>query len=191
MNDAILTGGFSDPAIDAAKGFRAIMNAMARPGKIETLTGTQPPKGISVAAATVLCTLADHDTGIALFGLENEAEIRSWLTFHTNAPFVAAEDAHFALGPWEKLPIAQFPTGTPEYPDRSTTVIVEQSHLANTGSRLTGPGIKSEILLNLPPSDVFRSNAQLFPQGLDFILTCKDQVAALPRSSRVWAAEEA
>ncbi len=39
MDQAVMTGGFSDPAIQSAWGFRAAMTAMARPGDITTVIG--------------------------------------------------------------------------------------------------------------------------------------------------------
>ena len=38
-----LTGGFSDPAVQSAHAFRAVMEAMARPGTVQDIAGAEPP----------------------------------------------------------------------------------------------------------------------------------------------------
>lgn len=43
MHTQALEGGFANAPIDAAHAFRAVMNAMARPGTIEQVRGAQPP----------------------------------------------------------------------------------------------------------------------------------------------------
>lgn len=181
-----LTGGFADPARDSAIAFRAILRAMARPGDIQTIAGAEPPAGVSAAAGCVIATLCDPETPIFLAPSMDSPALRDWITFHTGAPLVtSAGDARFALGGWDELPLAEFAIGTPEYPDRSATLIVERSSLASDGRALRGPGIKDVAHLNLPDGDVFAHNAALFPLGLDFIFTCGDRLAALPRTTKV------
>ena len=91
----------------------------------------------------------------------------------------------FAVGDWAALmPLAAYPVGTPEYPDRSATLIVESAELGD-GATLRGPGIQDTHSLNLPEIEAFQANQALFPLGLDFIFTCGDQLAALPRSTEV------
>ena len=185
MKDTHLDGGFTDPAQDAARAFRGIMQAMARPGTIFDVEGTTPPAPLSVAAGTALLTLCDPDTGLHLAGPCDTGPVRDWLTFHTGAPFVAAEAADFVLGPWDALDLSALRIGTPEYPDRSATVIVEVEALANDGATLRGPGIETTTQLNLPDIAPFQRNADRFPLGLDFLFTCGRRLAALPRSTRV------
>lgn len=186
MQVTALEGGFSDPAIDAARAFRGIMEAMARPGRIETVQGALPPPPLSVAAGVALLTLCDHDTPVHLAGQIDTPEMRAWLSFHTGAPFCAAEEAAFAVGNWaELMPITRFQIGTPEYPDRSATLIVEVDRLAAEGAVLKGPGVKDSAALSLPDRAVFQANRTLFPLGLDFVFTCGDRLAALPRTTQV------
>ncbi|MEZ5722454.1 MAG: phosphonate C-P lyase system protein PhnH [Paracoccaceae bacterium] len=92
----------------------------------------------------------------------------------------------FALGRWEALaPLDRFAIGTPDYPDRSATLIVETDALVAVGARLSGPGIETDARLGLPEVAAFRSNRALFPLGLDFYLTAGDRVAGVPRTSVV------
>lgn len=187
MQDAThLGGGFADAPVDAARAFRSAMRAMARPGTIEPLDQTRPPAPLSVAAGTLLATLCDPETGLYLAGAADTPEVRQWVAFHTGARIVAAGEATFALGRWEALlPLSQYAIGTPEYPDRSATLIVEVDALSQEGARLTGPGIRERAALALPDAEAMAENAARFPLGLDFFLTCGRQVAALPRSTKV------
>ncbi|MEC7438954.1 MAG: phosphonate C-P lyase system protein PhnH, partial [Pseudomonadota bacterium] len=45
-----LEGGFADPAIESARTFRLVLNAMARPGRIETVGTAEPPAPLCPAA---------------------------------------------------------------------------------------------------------------------------------------------
>lgn len=185
QNDA-LQGGFADAPVEAAQAFRAVMNAMARPGRIEPLAIAGPPKPMSPAAGTVILTLCDPETPVYLGGGHDIPAIREWITFHTGAPIGAADQATFAVGEWPSLqPLDRFAIGTSEYPDRSATLIVETEILRPEGARLTGPGIKVASLLSLPDLAPFQQNAALFPLGLDFFFTAGDCVAALPRTTNV------
>lgn len=184
-----LQGGFAAPAPDAARSFRAAMNAMARPGTIVQMTGAAPPEPLSVAAATLLLTLADRETPLHLAGTHDTPALRDWITFHTSAPLVSAPDAMFALGTWQALqPLEEYAIGRADYPDRSATLIVESDALSATGAHLSGSGIKDSAFLSLPAITPFQANAALFPLGLDFFFTAGAQLAALPRTTKVEAA---
>ncbi|MDH2327338.1 phosphonate C-P lyase system protein PhnH [Cereibacter sp. SYSU M97828] len=181
----MLEGGFTDQPRQSATAFRAALDAMARPGTIHTVAGAQPP-ALSIAAGVLLLTLADRTTSLWLAPPLSAA--RDWITFHTGATFSAPEDAQIAIGAWHDLPVARFPIGRPDYPDRSATLIVEMPDLTATGPRLTGPGIKDHANLSLPETEAFRMNATAFPLGLDFFFTAGDRLAALPRTTKVEAA---
>jgi alpha-D-ribose 1-methylphosphonate 5-triphosphate synthase subunit PhnH len=184
-----LEGGFANVPIDASHAFRAIMTAMARPGEIGAVRGAKPPAPLSVAAGVVLLTLCDPETPLYLAPGFDTAELRDWITFHTGAPFVGPKAAMFALGEWEDLPLTEFSRGTAEYPDRSATLIVEMAELSSTGAILRGPGIERRGRFMLPDVEVFQDNARLFPLGLDFIFTSGERLAALPRTTKVSAAD--
>ena len=181
-----LGGGFTEPPRDAAHAFRALMTAMARPGKIEDVEGASPPGPLSVAAGVLLLTLADNGTPVHLAGNTDCQDVRDWLRFHTGAPIVGPATCSFAVGDWQALqPLSSFSVGTPEYPDRSATLIVEVDTLEARGVALEGPGIKAQAELSLPEREAFQANGRRFPLGLDFYFTCGARLAALPRSTRV------
>jgi len=188
MQAGHLDGGFADPPIDAARAFRGLLEAMARPGRIERVAGALPPAPLSVAAAVVILTLADRQTPLYLAGTHDCAEVRDWIAFHTGAPVAERGQAAFALGPWpDLLPLDGSPLGTADYPDRSATLLVECATLRPAGARLSGPGIETEAALSLPEVAAFRANARLFPRGLDFWFACGDRLAGLPRTPQVEA----
>ncbi|MCL4066374.1 phosphonate C-P lyase system protein PhnH [Pseudomonas sp. GX19020] len=181
-----LAGGFAHPAHDAARAFRAAMQALARPGRIQMITGALPPAPLSVAAGTLALVLMDQTTPVWLAPSHDSAGLRAWLTFHTGAPFTTAEAAHFVIGSWEALAqVSRFATGTPDYPDRAATLIVEMPALEARGARLTGPGIQDSARLTLPEIAAFQANNALYPLGFDTFLTAGDQIAGLPRSTRL------
>ena len=179
-----LSGGLADPVIAGQSAFRAIMQAMAEPGTVHAIADCPtPPSGLSRTMASVATTLCDADTPIWLdTAMAGNPQVVKWLAFHTGAPVVSAGEAQFALGDWAALmPLSQYAVGTPEYPDRSATLIVEMERLEAAGARLTGPGIETSAKLSLPETAFFRANRALFPLGRDVFLTCGNRLAAAPR----------
>ena len=186
MTPDTLTGGFATPPTDSARAFRAILDTLARPGTIRPVNGAAPPAPLSPAAGAVALTLLDGTTPVNLAGDHDTQAVRDWLTFHTGAPLVAEEEASFAFGTWDTLlPLDRFAIGTPEYPDRAATLVIEIPDLRPEGAILQGPGIKGSAHLSLPATAPFIANRALFPLGFDTFLTCGDRIAGLPRSTIV------
>lgn len=195
-----LDGGFADPVLDAQSAFRTIMDAMARPGSVHAMKPlVAPPAPLGPATGTVACTLIDADTPYWLDPmLSAHGTLSAWLGFHTGASAAsAAASSHFALigDPVSMLPLDRFAQGSQEYPDQSTTLILQLESLTE-GAPLTfeGPGIKgrSSIAPKGLPSDFarqWRDNTKRFPRGVDLILTASDAIACLPRTARLVQAE--
>lgn len=183
--DALL-GGFAAPPVQSAHAFRAALEALSRPGTIRAVQGAAPPAPLSLAAGVLVLTLCDGTTPVHLAGAHDCAVVRDWITFHTGAPLVDAAAAGFAIGIWDALqPVARFAIGTPDYPDRSATLIIEMPRIDPQGARLSGPGIERAAHLSLPETAAFQANRTLFPMGFDCFLTAGSQLAGLPRSTRV------
>lgn len=181
-----LQGGFADPPRESAHAFRAAIGALARPGTIHHVSSARPPAPLSPAAGALVLTLCDPDTPLYLAPSHDVADLRDWIAFHTGAPLAGHTTCTFAIGTWEALvPLSSYPQGTPEYPDRSATLIVEVPSLHGPGTVLRGPGIRDSVSLPLPDSAALAANAALFPLGLDMFLTCGADLAALPRSTRI------
>lgn len=186
MIAATLGGGFADPASQSARAFRQVLQALARPGRIERLEGIAPPAPLSVAAGAVALVLVDGTVPVHLAGALDCAVVRDWMAFHCGARFVAAEEASFAFGTAEALrPLNRFAIGSAEYPDRAATLVIEVPHLQCEGALLRGPGIDGTARLSLPMPADLAANAALFPLGFDSLLTCGAALAGLPRSTRV------
>jgi alpha-D-ribose 1-methylphosphonate 5-triphosphate synthase subunit PhnH len=131
-----IEGGFADPVFDAQSIFRAVMDAMARPGTVMPVGPfAKPPAPLSATAAAVALTLCDHDTPVWLDSqLAATAAVYSWLGFHAGAPLVdMPSEAAFALAasPAGLPPLDHFAQGTQEYPDRSTTLILQVDALSS------------------------------------------------------------
>lgn len=186
MTTDTLMGGFTDPARQSAQAFRACLTALSRPGHVAALSIAAPPAPMSVAAGGLALTLLDGTTPVHLAGALDCAPVRDWLTFHTGAPLVGGAEAVFAFGTFDDLlPLDRFAIGTPEYPDRAATLVIEVPALEPRGAHLTGPGIKDHARLSLPATAPFEANHALFPLGFDAFLTCGDRIAGLPRSTIV------
>ena len=188
----VIDGGFAAPVFDAQTVFRAVMDAMARPGTIQPVAAlAQPPAPLSATAGAVALTLCDHDTPLWLdTGLQVSAA-RSWLAFHSGAPLAAtAADAHFALvaNPATLNAFENFAQGTQEYPDRSTTLILQVESLTDGAPlRLEGPGIETTDTIAPTPLprhfvEQWKQNGARFPRGVDVILAAPGAVACLPRT---------
>ncbi len=98
MNANAMAGGLRDWPVEAAEGFRALLAALAEPGRVQQVAGVAPPAPLSVAAGMVAVVLFDATTPVHLAGGHDCPALRDWLTFQTGAPLVPAEEAMFAIG---------------------------------------------------------------------------------------------
>jgi alpha-D-ribose 1-methylphosphonate 5-triphosphate synthase subunit PhnH len=188
--------GFAHQVFDAQASFRAVMDALANPGRIETLPITpDAPARLAPALAAAALTLIDQGTPVFLDrSFASEREIAASLSFLTGCRFVDDPSrAAFALigDPSEAPDLSAFAQGTLEYPDRATTLLFQLETLESDGPlRLTGPGILGTRNLGaekLPQGfvDQLGANRARFPQGVDLLLCCGDRIAGLPRSTRI------
>lgn len=192
----IIEGGFADPVYEAQSVFRDLMNAMARPGIIQSLQpAVMPPTPLTPVAAAVALTLCDHDTPLWLDPtLAGERAVGQWLGFHTGAPLaMKPAEARFALvaNPAELIDLQTFAQGSQDYPDRSTTLILQLQALdGGAPLRLEGPGIENVTRLAPQPLpanfiDRWGANNMRFPRGVDLILTAPGLLACLPRTTKI------
>src|ERR1700674_5788982 len=117
---AELPAGFADKVLSAQSTFRSVMDAMARPGSVlRIVAGAGAPAPMMRGTAAIALTLFDHDTP-------------NWLKFHASASVVQDSSiCHFALiGDAVALPgLDHFSFGSNEYPDRSSTLIIQVKSL--------------------------------------------------------------
>ncbi|HWK45885.1 MAG TPA: phosphonate C-P lyase system protein PhnH [Stellaceae bacterium] len=190
---ADLAPGFADPVDNAQRVFRAVLDAMAGPGRIivPPLDTPSPIAGtLGPAALAIGLSLFDFETNIWFDDAARAAS--GYLRFHVNCPMAETPaSADFAMlgDPAGILPLNRFSLGTDASPERSTTLIIELPALTGGASvRLTGPGIETErdfAPTGLP--DGFWAAraelAELFPRGLDLIFTAGDRLSAMPRTT--------
>jgi len=137
--------GFENRVFDAQASFRAIMDALANPGRIETIA-------LAPEAPSMLALIGD-----------------------------AAQCPE----------LASFAQGTLEYPDRSTTLMLQVESLeTETGLTLSGPGIKETSSLCAAPlwpgfADQLRANRARFPQGVDLLFCAGNRIVGVPRSTHI------
>jgi alpha-D-ribose 1-methylphosphonate 5-triphosphate synthase subunit PhnH len=183
------------PVIASQAVFRAVMDAMARPGEIKPLVpAPAAPAPLSATAAAVALALLDYETPVWLDApLASTPQVADWIRMQTGARVTAdPQSAAFAFlaDPMRMPAFDAFSIGTAEYPDRSTTLVLQVEHFG-AGERLSlsGPGIAgardfSSEPLPLDISERLLANRALFPRGVDLILVTPSAVAALPRSVR-------
>lgn len=188
--------GFHDPVHDAQRLFRVLLEAQAEPGRIMTVAAPVeiPPTPLGRAAIGIGLALLDFETPV---WLDQAAEPAfAHFRFHCQCPSAPSRlDAVFAFaGSAAALPpLNGFALGSDAYPDRSATLVVEAEMLCSDGDLiLSGPGVPRRRPLGVGgvPRRLWHERealAALFPRGLDLILTCGDQLVALPRTTRVEA----
>jgi alpha-D-ribose 1-methylphosphonate 5-triphosphate synthase subunit PhnH len=195
---AELPTGFADKVLSAQSTFRSVMDAMARPGSVARIVATVgTPAAMMRGTAAIALTLFDHDTPVWLDAAMSEtAEVTKWLKFHSGAPVISdPSTCHFALigDPRSPPTLDRFAFGSNEYPDRSTTLILQVESLTKGSAfELRGPGIDGSALLQaiIQPADLFERlaiNATLFPRGIDVVLVHDDCIVAIPRTARLAA----
>ncbi|MCK9686761.1 phosphonate C-P lyase system protein PhnH [Scleromatobacter humisilvae] len=205
---ANMGAGFADPVHGAQQTFRVLLRAMSEPGRLHALhdaatdglapddAGMGPPTGIAMAAT--LLTLLDADTPVHLAGALGNDDARAWLRFHTGARAVAtaagmtialARDVDAAS--WNALDL-----GSDEAPQTGATLIVEVDALSDQpiagALALTLRGAGIETSRNLAVAGLSAAFWQWrialqadLPRGVDLVLVCGTQLAAIPRSTRI------
>ena len=188
--------GFDDPVFDSQSAFRAVMGAMATPGRPHTVAfdNIEPPKPLDVATAAVALCLFDFETPVWLDAATADAGTADYIRFHCGAPLVSSPDAaSFAIvaDPAAMPPLQDFNPGEEQYPDRSATLIVQVASLTDGQAfRLSGPGIETVIDVSaqgLPARFIadWRINHACYPTGVDVLLIAGRTIVGLPRSTRM------
>jgi alpha-D-ribose 1-methylphosphonate 5-triphosphate synthase subunit PhnH len=194
---AELPAGFVDKVLSAQSTFRSVMDAMARPGSVQHIRAAAGvPAPLMRGTAAIALTLFDHDTPIWLDRtMSATPEVGKWLKFHTGAPLIAESSASsFAVvaDASNLPPLERFALGNSEYPDRSTTLILQVDSLSSGPAyELAGPGIDGAAVLQATISanlfERLAMNVALFPRGLDVVLVHDDAIVAIPRTTRLAA----
>ena len=189
--------GFADAIHDAQSVFHGVLEALSRPGRLQTLEasdGLQAPAPLSRGLTALLLTLLDTETSLHLVGpLASDA---AWMycRFHTGVQRAHdAAQADFVAVRAGEANLDALQLGSDEVPQQGATLIVDTGSLAierGIGLRLTGPGIEHEQrmgLCGLPPAFWQQRIAMqpMFPRGVDLLLVCGSQLIGVPRSTLI------
>jgi alpha-D-ribose 1-methylphosphonate 5-triphosphate synthase subunit PhnH len=179
--------GFRDPVPEAQGCFRAMLDAMSRPGRVHTLdVALDAPSPLTPATAAVLLTLADAETSLHL--MPDGGAAADWVRFHCGSAPAALSEAGFVLSLGTHPPLSALLQGSEEAPEQGATLICQVRSLTEgKGWRLAGPGIRDFHHLRVEglAEDFLQQWAaqrSAFPRGVDIILCTGRQLAALPRT---------
>lgn len=194
---ASLKPGFADPIFDAQAVFRAALVATSYPGRVIPLDrNPAAPQPFSSATAALCLTLMDFETPAWLDRRAASGEATAWLRFHCSLPLTeTAAEARFAIvsDPANLPRLRELNPGDVEYPDRSTTLIIQVPSLTDGPTTTwTGPGINGSIKVGIAglPFRFWEDwdlNSELYPRGIDVIFTSGNAVVGLPRTIKVEA----
>lgn len=193
VHDARLPG-FEDPVHQAQHTFRSVLHAMAHPGRVIELDVIPSPEPLNTATTAVCLSLVDFEIALWFDAAVTAPEAAEHLRFHCGCALATSStQADFALisDPMNMPALNDFKIGSDEQPELSTTLIIQAKKIQQgEGKRLSGPGINGETQLaidGIPDSfwTQLQANHALYPRGIDIILTCGSQLAALPRTTEV------
>lgn len=194
-NTEVFSGGFSNPVFETQSIFRLLMDGMARPGTIrEVQCDAGQPEPFGAAAGAIALTLCDHDTPVWLSSGLAKSAVGEWIGFHSGAPMTREKaEARFAFleAGATITSFGLFYPGTQEYPDRSTTLLIEVAGIGEGQVYvLSGPGILQNIemrITGLPETfqRLWTDNRMLFPRGIDVVLTSGRRFVCLPRTTKI------
>ena len=185
--------GFSNPILDSQAVYSTLMSAMSEPAKVFELNKyCDGPQGLYPTTAAIALTLFDNDTKI--FHTSSLDDAQDWVRFHCSAPSTQQEhNADYAIVSKAShvLDFSKLAIGTPEYPERSTTLIFEVESLEDGACfEARGPGIENIHLFSVKGiheecEEVVTNNHGLFLQGLDCILVSSTSILCLPRTTKL------
>jgi len=195
--------GFDD-IFDSQATFRALLDALSRPGTIRRLPArpyASAPQGFCAPALTILKTMCDHRVSFSIGSSSRRPDLVSYLTMNLSTPFEEVEKADYVLFEGERFDpdFANLNHGTLEFPEFSATALLCVRRLSDGGQialpgsslRFRGPGVKGTASLRAAGLDARyleeRSRAnQFYPMGIDLFLVDADgRVAGIPRVSVV------
>jgi alpha-D-ribose 1-methylphosphonate 5-triphosphate synthase subunit PhnH len=185
-NDTLIGAGFADLVFQSQGAFRALLAALSEPGLACDLgDAIVPPAGLEAATAVALLTLADYETPIWLPAALRDGPAGALVDDPARAAFAVID------GAVAEPKLAAFNAGDDQFPDRSTTVLVQCAGLADGETvTLEGPGIAGRRAVapaGLRPNfwAEVEGNAALYPLGVDLLLVHGAQVLGLPRSTQI------
>ena len=195
--------GFADMSLGSQSVFRSALEALSYPGRVVAIDLTfEAPKAANAASSGLLLALLEPGSTLWLSpGLVN-TDAATWIAFHTDCKITPEpQQADFAwIKNWDELPqLESFALGTDEYPDHSTTCVIDiadssAATATTTSLRLTGPGIAHTSTieqLGITTAQVkgfveqWTQNQARFPRGVDLFFATDTSLIGLPRTTRI------
>ncbi|MDF1579808.1 MAG: phosphonate C-P lyase system protein PhnH [Desulfuromonadales bacterium] len=165
--------------------FRALLNAMARPGSRESNVIPADGEAIGLPVLAVLV-----DAAVTLADPHQLLRKSDWSLLQ--AAEKSADTADYIFCDGNRAPEFSPKLGTLTGPEQSATLIVSVSGLNSVTTRLKlkGPGIAESTTLVIDGLDPAWIHAREdwvceFPLGVDLILVSETQLAAIPRTTNV------
>ncbi|MGC9518121.1 MAG: phosphonate C-P lyase system protein PhnH [Desulfuromonadaceae bacterium] len=165
--------------------FRALLNAMARPGSLESSVLPAEDEAIGLPVLGVLV-----DAAVSLADPHQLLQKNDWLFLQATEKH--ADSADYILCNGNLVPEFSPKCGTLTCPEQSATLIISVSSL-NSGTtrlQLKGPGIAESATMLIDGLDPAWMQTRQdwvceFPLGVDLILVSETQLAAIPRTTKV------
>jgi len=184
---------------DAQRHFRVLLDAMARPGRINLLPSVEvsPPAPLTRGAAWIALALLNSDVHFHVGAADEAAS--AYLQANTGSRPSAASGADFLFlnGTGSAAALREAPLGLPAYPEGGATAVAMVGGLGRSSAQgglaltLTGPGIEHQEQvcisgLSAEFLEIRQDRNAEFPLGLDFMFVTGDgHVLCLPRTTRV------
>jgi alpha-D-ribose 1-methylphosphonate 5-triphosphate synthase subunit PhnH len=173
-----------DPVHETRATFRALLDAMSRPGTVESA----PER----ADHAVVATLVDHEITVATDDDRLREALASEGRLDAAAPaeadIVHARDPGF-------VDIRECNRGSLVEPSDGATVVYRVDGLAEGGVddlttvSISGPGVDgtAELSVDLPATvfEAIGAAQSTYPRGVDAVFAADDAVAAVPRSATI------
>ena len=195
--------GFNDISLGSQSVFRAALEALSYPGRpVELEVTFEAPKASHASASGLLLALLEPGSLLWLSPSLVHTDAATWIVFHTDCKITPHQhEADFAwIKHWDELPALEgFALGTDEYPDHSTTCVLDLADpntttIATPSIMLTGPGIVNtstiELLAATPAqaegfAEQWAKNYASFPRGVDLFFATSTGLIGLPRTTRI------
>jgi len=196
--------GFDD-VFDSQAVFRALLDALSRPGKICRLPERvyrSPPRGFCPPALSILKTLCDHRVSFSLVSGNRTAELSRYLEVNLATPVEDVQKADYVIfdGTTFDEDFMRLKRGSSEFPESSATALLCVGRLAEgtveidtPSCRLccAGPGVQDRTFLTVTGLDPRYNETRarvnnVSPLGIDiFLVDPAGRVAGIPRSTSV------
>jgi len=195
--------GFHDISLGSQNAFRSALEALSYPGrKVPFKVTFEAPKAAHASSSGLLLALLEPGSRLWLSPSLINSDAETWLVFHTDCKITPhRHEADFAwIKNWGELPaLESFALGTDEYPDHSTTCVIDiaaPSLLTDSTPTLTlvGPGIAHTTTIDQLSATAaqlasfvnqWAQNHASFPRGVDIFFATDTGLIGLPRTTRI------